>query len=84
MKTVRPPGYHHNGFVATHVLALCVSRITYDHLYIYIYIYIYIYYKAGEIPSRDTSEGSQGSHLVSRGLLLKWNLIVAVFIQIST
>ena len=22
--------------------ALCVSRITYDHLYIYIYIYIYI------------------------------------------
>ena len=38
MKTVCPPGYHHNGFVATHVLALCVSRITYDHLYIHIYI----------------------------------------------
>ena len=44
MKTMCPPGYHHNGFVATHALALCVSWITYDHLYIlYIYIYICIY-----------------------------------------
>ena len=51
MKTMCPPGYHHNGFVATHalghmmygytllvpmnqrVLPLCVSWITYDHLY---------------------------------------------------
>ena len=34
MKTMCPPGYHHNGFVATHALG---------HVYIYIYIYIYIY-----------------------------------------
>ena len=32
MKTMCPPGYHHNGFVATHALG---------HM---IYIYIYIYY----------------------------------------
>ena len=31
MKTMFPPDYHHNGFVATHALG-----------YIYIYIYIYI------------------------------------------
>ena len=42
-----PPGYHHNGFVATHALGhmmygciyiyttLCVLWITYDHLYTY-------------------------------------------------
>ena len=66
MKTIWPPGYHHNGFVATHALghmmytiaymlgsssiceiwALCVSWITYDHLYIYINIYIYILFVA--------------------------------------
>ena len=53
-----PPGYHHNGFVAHHVLK-CMSchkaivvitetafMITYIYIYIYkniIYIYIYIY-----------------------------------------
>ena len=35
MKTMCPPGYHHNGFVATHALghtwARLVSWITYDH-----------------------------------------------------
>ena len=49
MKTMCPPGYHHNGFVATHALghmilrsscfceisALCVSWITYTYTYIY-------------------------------------------------
>ena len=45
-----------------------------------VYIHLYIY-NAWEISSRDTSEGWQGSHLVSGGLLLKWNLIVAAFIQ---
>ena len=34
MKTMCPPGYHHNGFVATHALGrICVSWITHDHLY---------------------------------------------------
>ena len=34
MKTMSPPGYHHNGFVATHA---------FGHMMItYIYIYIYI------------------------------------------
>ena len=34
MKTMFPPGYHHNGFVATHALGhmcVCVSWITCDH-----------------------------------------------------
>ena len=35
MKTMCPPGYDHNGFVATHALG---------HMNIYIYIYTYIYY----------------------------------------
>ena len=34
MKTMCPPGYHHNGFVATHALG--------HIMYIYIYIYICI------------------------------------------
>ena len=41
MKTMCPPCYHHNGFVATYALGHMMYG--YDHLYIYIYIYIYIY-----------------------------------------
>ena len=29
MKTMCPPGYHHNGFVATHALVHIVFMITY-------------------------------------------------------
>ena len=29
MKTMCPPGYHHNGFVATHALGHIVFMITY-------------------------------------------------------
>ena len=37
MKTMCPPGYHHNGSVATHAL----GHIMYGYIYIYIYgIYI--------------------------------------------
>ena len=50
MKTMCPPGYHHNGFVATHALGhhvpwvIMSSLCVVDHLYIYIYtLYIYIY-----------------------------------------
>ena len=46
-----PPGYHHNGFVATHALGhiyiyiyisryICISRYSKKKLYIYICIYI--------------------------------------------
>ena len=46
MKTMCPPGYHHNGFVATHALGHMMYGI-YIYVYtvygIYIYIYIYIY-----------------------------------------
>ena len=57
MKTICPPSYHHNGFVATHPLgdmicmhpscfcevwALCALWITSDHLYKYMH-YINIY-----------------------------------------
>ena len=45
MKTMCPPGYHHNGFVATHSLGhmMSVCRGSLMTTYIYIYIYIYIY-----------------------------------------
>ena len=40
MRTMCPPGYHHNGFVATHV-----PKCIYTYIYIlYIYTYIYISY----------------------------------------
>ena len=41
MKTMCPPGYHHNGFVATHALGHMIYIYIYN-IYIYIYIYIYI------------------------------------------
>ena len=57
MKTMCPPAYQLNGFVAAHALAHalghkmhgCRSFMTtyvyiYIYTYIYIYIYIYIYY----------------------------------------
>ena len=52
MKTMCPPGYHHNGFVATHALGymwdfstLCVVDHLWPLIYIYIiYIYIHIMY----------------------------------------
>ena len=36
MKTMCPPGYHHNGFVATHAL----GHMMYGYIYIYIYVYV--------------------------------------------
>ena len=40
MKTMCcPPGYHHNGFVATHAL----GHMMYLSIYLSIYLYIYIY-----------------------------------------
>ena len=45
MKTMCPPGYHHSGFVVTHVLGHIMT--TYDHLLYILYIlfimYIYIH-----------------------------------------
>ena len=58
MKTICPPGYHHDGFVATHALGdmmyihtrthhthiyICIYICIYIYIYIYIYIHIYIY-----------------------------------------
>ena len=48
MKTMCPPGYHQNGFVATHALGhmmyglstLCRESLMTTYIYIYIYIYI--------------------------------------------
>ena len=46
MKTMCPPGYHHNGFVATHALGhmkaivVITGRAHCFHDYIYDYIYI--------------------------------------------
>ena len=39
MKTMCPPGYHYNGFVATHAL----WHMMYGYIYMYMYIYIHIY-----------------------------------------
>ena len=36
MKTMCPPGYHHNGFVATHAL----GHMMYGFKYISIYLYL--------------------------------------------
>ena len=36
MKTMCPPGYHHNGLVETHTLGH--NRTSYIYIYIYIYI----------------------------------------------
>ena len=38
-----PPGYHHNGFVATHALGHMMYGWSTWWPLIYIYIYIYIY-----------------------------------------
>ena len=51
MKTICPPGYHHNDFVATRALGHMMYGYTVIYIYIYkyiiyiynIYIYIYIY-----------------------------------------
>ena len=39
MKTMCPPGYHHNGFVAPHALGHMMYGYT-----IYLYLYIYVTY----------------------------------------
>ena len=43
MKTMCPPGYHHNVFVATHALRHMKNSVCRGSLIITIYIYIYIY-----------------------------------------
>ena len=43
MKTMCTPGYHHNGFLATHALGHMMT--TYIYIYVYIfYIYLFLYY----------------------------------------
>ena len=55
MKTMCPPGYHHNGFVATHTKTYAhLAYVRFEHsvcrgslmttIYIYIYIYIHIFF----------------------------------------
>ena len=47
MKTMCPPGYHHNGFVATHALGHMMYRFIYIYIYIYdvhLHIYSYIHF----------------------------------------
>ena len=40
MKTMCPPSYHHNGFVATHVLGHMMYMYTHN---VYVYTYTYIH-----------------------------------------
>ena len=45
MKTMCPPGYHHNGFVANHALGHMISHTyIYTHIYTHIYTYTYTYF----------------------------------------
>ena len=45
MKTMCPPGYHHNGFVATHALGHMMYGFIYVRFYyIYMNIMLYIIY----------------------------------------
>ena len=47
VKTMCPPGYHHNGFVATHAL----GHMIYIYIYIWqVYIYIHIWH-LGQVQS---------------------------------
>ena len=65
MKTMCPPGYHHNGFVATHALGhMSTSRVhvfmyryiyVYEFIYVYMYIYLCVCAYVSKIPS-STSE----------------------------
>ena len=43
MKTICPPSYHHNGFVAMAVHIAGTNEYIYVY-YIYIYIYMYVNY----------------------------------------
>ena len=39
-----PPGYHHNGFLATHTLGHRMYAMCTELLHCILYLYIYIYY----------------------------------------
>ena len=56
MKTMCPPDYHHNGFVATHALgymiyvswvAKCMSLYIYIYIFALMYLFIYHWFKNG-------------------------------------
>ena len=38
MKTMCPPGYHHNGFVATHALGHMMYGFVLNNVWIFIYL----------------------------------------------
>ena len=40
MKTMCPPGYHHNGFVATHALGHMNVYVGHVHTYLYMVVFI--------------------------------------------
>ena len=42
MKTICPPGYHHNGFVATHALEHVMLCLAYDDWAYTVYISLHI------------------------------------------
>ena len=65
MKTICPPGYHHNGFIYIYIciyiyISSYISLYIYIYLYLYIYIciyiYIYIYIYIFEIKNISTSK----------------------------
>ena len=81
MKTVCLPGYHHNGFVATHALGHMMYGYTLlvpmkecstskEHnmlilLFLYIYIYVYIFMYISEHKQNAHNDGNKAQPLNS-------------------
>ena len=58
MKTMCPPGNHHNGFVATHAVNICIYIITF---------FVYVYGLNGSIG--DKYENEETHQLVGKRFL---------------
>ena len=80
MKTMCPPGYHHNGFVATHALGHHVPKCMSCHKAIVVitgrahcfHDYIHIYY--AHLAS------VRFEHSVCRGSLMTTNIYIYIYI----
>ena len=74
MKTMYPPGYHHNNFVVTHASCAQVHELPQSHCgdnwegtlysWLHIYIYMYIYLKYMRVLFSEKKD----LHLVSKGV----------------
>ena len=63
-KTMHPPGYHYNSFVATHAHYVRFAMVVYKYIYIYTHIYIYTYIYILYI-NQPTLQPTFGQHYVA-------------------